>query len=119
MDVVALTRQAIRAAASLHLTSRVTVTRPVPPPNPLTGVVAGSPVSFSSDADTVKPARAARRNKAFVDASCVVYVAAADCTFPPLAGYTLQLAGKTYRIAVVERDLVGGTPVGYLIGGAA
>lgn len=119
VDVAALTQRAMRTAAKAGLLSRATITRPKPAPNAVTGVQTGSEASFTVGVDVVKPAKVARRNRAFTECSIAVYAAAADCLFAPDAGYTMQVGGKTYRVAAIEPDLVNGAAIGYTIGGAS
>jgi hypothetical protein len=119
VDVAALTQRGMRTAARAGLLSRATITRPAPPPNAVTGVKTGIETSFALDVDVLKLPKVARRNQAFTACSVAVYAAAADCPVPPLVGYTVQVGGKTYRVAAIDTDLVNGVTVGYVIGGAA
>lgn len=116
IDVVALTATGIAAAKRAGLTARITVTRPAPPPNPVTGVASGAAMSQTLDAIQAKPRRSAKaKDGGWTTAQTVLYVAAAGLTFSPTTGDLVTFAGRTLRLAATDEDAAAGTVTGWFL----
>lgn len=117
LDLVAITHAAMQTATRAGATAPATITRPVGPPNPLTGAAAtGTPVSQTVDvsqADARKKAKAG--NAAWTSARVVLFVAAAACTFAPKRGDRVTWAGQTLTITETEDYAPTGAVIGYFL----
>lgn len=117
LDLAAITQNAVNAAAKVGVTASCTITRPAPPPDPLTGVQSGSAVTQTVRAIPTDAARIARSlGGAWSQVSAAIFVAMNDVTFTPAVGDAGSFAGATMRITVTHTYAPGGTPIAYLLG---
>lgn len=115
VDFAKAVTTAVNAARRVGATCTVTLTRPAPPPNPLTGVVSGSATNQTVTAIQVAPSRVARRyGEAFSRARMVLYVGAQGVT-QPLVGDTCTVVGTKYRVTAVTNDAPGGAIISYML----
>lgn len=117
LDLRTITQGAMRTATGVGVTASATITRPAPPPDPLTGVVTGTPV-----AQTVPVVQsAARRSAKASDAAwtsvrTALFLAAADATFTPQRGDLVAFAGRTSRLEALEEYAPTGVAIGWFLG---
>ncbi|MBY0490623.1 MAG: hypothetical protein K2R93_12345 [Gemmatimonadaceae bacterium] len=117
LDLVALTTRAVRTATGVGVTGPVTITRPAPAPNPLTGVASGSSVSQTADAVAGSPRKFGRRGDSrWAQASQGLFIAAGALTFAPAIGHVCQFGGSTFRVVAVDDYNPTGATLGYFVG---
>lgn len=117
LDLVAITKRAVATAEGVGVTGAVTITRPAPAPNPLTGVASGSTLAQTVDAVAGSARKYGRQGDSrWAQASQALFIAAGACTFPPAIGHLCQFGGVTMRVVVVDEYNPAGATIGYFVG---
>jgi hypothetical protein len=116
VDLGALVVKAIATAKRTGVAGEVTLTRPAPAPNPLTGVASGSSSTQTVDATQASPRRSVLvSDSAWTTARVVLLVPAASLTFTPLTGDLATFGGATGRVTATDSIAPAGTPVAWFI----
>jgi hypothetical protein len=117
LDLAKITQNAVGAATKAGVTAPITITRPAPPPNPLTGVQTGSTTTQTLNAVQAQARKSAKKNDAaWTAVTTVLFVAAADLTFTPQRADLVAYAGRTARIEMLEEYAPNGVALGYFLG---
>ena len=111
LDLAAITQNAVGAATKAGVTAPITITRPAPPPNPLTGVQAGSTTTQTLNAVQAQSRKSAKKNDAaWTAVTTVLFVAAADLTFTPQRADLVAYAPARVRnMVLADPSLLGQT----------
>jgi len=117
LNLAKLTQTGMAAATKAGVTASITITRPVPPPDPLTGVQSGAAVSQTVDAVQAQGRKSAKAgDAAWSSVRTALFVAARDTTFTPLRGDLVAFAGKASRIEAIDEYAPSGTVIGWFLG---
>lgn len=113
-NLARVVRTAMRAAGTAGARGIAIITRPAPPPDPLTGVASGAPASQS--VPVIDSGLARVRNypgAAWSDAHVVLFCDAAALTFPLMVGHTVTFAGRAGRITALMPFAPAGHDIAY------
>jgi hypothetical protein len=117
LDLAAITQNALGAASKAGVTASCVITRPAPPPNPLTGTQSGSATTQTVRAVPTDARRLLRASDAaWAQSRVSLFVAFNDVTFTPQVGDTATFNGATMRVTVVDTYAPAGAPIAFLLG---
>lgn len=117
LDLASFYATGLRTAATLGVTAPCTITRPVPPPNPTTGIASRTPaVSQTVDGLMQDTLRLRRTSDAWATAAVAVLVEAAMLSFAPKVGDTVQVGGRTLRCVALDELAPAGAVLAYVVG---
>lgn len=117
LDFAKLAQTGVAAAAKVGATAPITITRPAPPPDPLTGAASGSTVTQTSRAIPSDARRYAKAgDAAWTTVRTALFVAANDLSFTPQRADLVAYAGRTARLEAIEEYAPNGVPLGYVLG---
>jgi hypothetical protein len=116
VDVGALVVKALATAKKTGVADVVTITRPAPAPDPLTGVASGTTTVQTVDATQATPRRSVMlSDSAWTTARVVLLIPAKTLTFTPATGDLAAFGGATGRITATEALAPAGTPVAWFL----
>lgn len=117
LDLAKLTQTGVKAATKAGVAVSVTITRPVPPPDPLTGVQSGTTVTQTVPVVQANSRKSAKANDAaWTSVRTALFLAAADATFTPQRADLVAFGGRTSRIEALEEYAPTGVPIGWFLG---
>ena len=117
LGLAKITQTAVQAATQAGVTAPITITRPAPPPNALTGVQTGSTTAQTLNAVQAQSRKYAKKNDAaWTAVTTVLFVAAADLAFTPQRADLVAYAGRTARLEMLEEYAPNGVVLGYFVG---
>jgi hypothetical protein len=107
----------VRAATAAGATAIATITRPAPPPHPLTGVQSGGSLTQTVDVVQTMARKIAKSNDAaWSTVRTEMFVAANAAQFTPARGDLVTFAGRAGRLEAIEEYAPTGTPLGWFLG---
>lgn len=116
IDLASILGTAVGAAQNLGVAGTATITRPAPPPNPLTGVQSGSPVTQTVPVLQAESRRYVRKDDAaWTQARVVLFVAAIHAAWTPKRGDQCTWAGLTSAISGIEEYAPSGSAIGWFL----
>lgn len=116
VDLSRVVGNAVSIAQHVGVTATATITRPAPPPNPLTGVQSGSPVTQTVSALQAESRRYVRKDDAvWTQARVVLFVAAIHAQWTPKRGDQCTWAGLTSVISGIEEYAPSGSAIGWFL----
>lgn len=116
VNLGALVAKALEIAKTSGVAGVVTLTRPAPAPNPLTGVSSGSATTQTVTATQSSPRRSVMvTDSAWTTASVVLLVPAASLTFTPATGDLAAFGGATGRVTATSALAPSGTVVAWFV----